>query len=384
MLNKSFPSSQWFHQLFGFEESIQNVKKYLSVSTNNSGLLELVSSHNNRRFLPGNLEIANTKSLLASITNHLNRNPETKLKHGTFNIIHGLDSDTNLNMMQYVDVMACCSHSQFNGCTVQVASNFNCLEFVNENQKKSDGVTDYALNGTQGPSASLSCASSLVYRNYFYENSHFSNSTNHSNRHINDKEINLLIKTPLTVKHGKVLIQTRSEVERLKSSQFNWSDKTNYYVGHHRNCEVCLERDLKRPDHFSMFHNKKQFVNQVFCSAFNFSENVIFNSFTTTIAQHIMNSMYESTILAAILNHLEHPELPGSNKCFLTLLGGGVFGNPREIIAPAIVRTLELISKSGLDVNIMLYSDDIFANYLPLLEDSMRRTGGKVIIVGQS
>ena len=286
--------------------------------------------------------------------------------------------------------MSCCSYPQFNGATVQVASNFNCLEFESENQRKGDGVTIYALDYTQGPTASLSCAAASVYRNYFYKNNdgfniHFKSDSNINNISrnifIND-EINLLSKTPLIVNHGKVMIKDHKEVERLKALNFDWKNLHNYFIGNHTNCEVSLKRsdNYMKDNCFQLFENKKHFINQVFASAFNFSSNVLFCPFTVEIAQNLLYAEYKATILAAIKNSISFPNEPGSSKCFLTLLGGGVFANPPEIVAPAIARNAELISESGIDVNVVCFNDDSFAKNFPLLEKAMRLTGGKVII----
>ncbi|HEX7391082.1 MAG TPA: hypothetical protein VF286_13305, partial [Acidiphilium sp.] len=45
----------------------------------------------------------------------------------------------------------------------------------------------------------------------------------------------------------------------------------------------------------------------------------------------------------------------GSNIVFLTLLGGGVFGNPDKWIYAAIRRALNLTISFGLDVRLVSY-----------------------------
>jgi hypothetical protein len=45
----------------------------------------------------------------------------------------------------------------------------------------------------------------------------------------------------------------------------------------------------------------------------------------------------------------------GSNKLFLTLLGGGAFGNPQEWILEAIRRCLEKFSHRALEVILVSY-----------------------------
>lgn len=50
---------------------------------------------------------------------------------------------------------------------MQVASGFNCLEFMDANCLPEEGVTGYQHDRTQGPACSISCGAATVYRNYF-------------------------------------------------------------------------------------------------------------------------------------------------------------------------------------------------------------------------
>jgi len=73
------------------------------------------------------------------------------------------------------------------------------------------------------------------------------------------------------------------------------------------------------------------------------------------LATLVLDAAYEATLLAAILNAIRG----GSNKVFLTFLGGGVFGNEKQWIANAIGRAIALISKKRwgdtLDVRVCHY-----------------------------
>jgi hypothetical protein len=68
-------------------------------------------------------------------------------------------------------------------------------------------------------------------------------------------------------------------------------------------------------------------------------------------AQLILESTYEATIITGILNYLA----TGNNQVFLTLVGGGVFGNREEWIMDAIARALKLYAHYDLDVAIVSY-----------------------------
>jgi hypothetical protein len=67
------------------------------------------------------------------------------------------------------------------------------------------------------------------------------------------------------------------------------------------------------------------------------------------LARLILEAAYEATFSAAVLN----AEASGNHDLFLTLLGGGAFGNRLEWIMDAIERSIDLFSLSGLKVSIV-------------------------------
>ena len=60
---------------------------------------------------------------------------------------------------------------------------------------------------------------------------------------------------------------------------------------------------------------------------------------------------YEATFLAALQNSLK----TGNKRVFLTLLGGGAFGNKSTWIINAILRALEVMKHADLDVFLVSY-----------------------------
>ena len=65
----------------------------------------------------------------------------------------------------------------------------------------------------------------------------------------------------------------------------------------------------------------------------------------------MLEASYEATICTAILNSLN----TGNNRVFLTLLGGGAFGNESSWITESIKRTLNLYSDWNIEVAIVSY-----------------------------
>ena len=65
----------------------------------------------------------------------------------------------------------------------------------------------------------------------------------------------------------------------------------------------------------------------------------------------ILDATYEATFHVALRNFAE----TGCNKLYLTLVGGGVFGNKLDWILSAIGRSLQIFEAANLDVSIVSY-----------------------------
>jgi len=74
------------------------------------------------------------------------------------------------------------------------------------------------------------------------------------------------------------------------------------------------------------------------------------------------------------LNYLQN----GNNTLYLTLIGGGAFGNKKEWITNAIYRSLNLYKHVGLDVAIVSYgrSSESISPSLIFLERHLGHLGG--------
>jgi hypothetical protein len=92
-------------------------------------------------------------------------------------------------------------------------------------------------------------------------------------------------------------------------------------------------------------------VSQAYCSALPVRYSRHPSHLWAAFAQLILEAAYEATICTAILNAMRH----GNNRLFLTLLGGGAFGNETAWIIGAIQRALTLYNDVELDVAIVSY-----------------------------
>jgi hypothetical protein len=92
-------------------------------------------------------------------------------------------------------------------------------------------------------------------------------------------------------------------------------------------------------------------VSQAYCSALPVAYSHHASHLWAAFARLVLEAAYEATICAAILNAAQN----GTNRLFLTLLGGGAFGNETDWIMGGIERALNLYRHVDLDVAIVSY-----------------------------
>jgi hypothetical protein len=113
-------------------------------------------------------------------------------------------------------------------------------------------------------------------------------------------------------------------------------------IGVHWDVEVTDGREAERPT-----------VSQAFCSALPVAYSALPGIAWEPFARVVLEAAYEATLWAAVAN----AQRGTSNVIFLTLLGGGAFGNPTGWILEAIHRALETVSDVDLDVRIVSFGD---------------------------
>ncbi|KAK8833753.1 hypothetical protein M9Y10_035687 [Tritrichomonas musculus] len=386
--NQSFSPRTWFEQLFGFKESVESVQNNFDVIESNEFnqtklnppplQTKLVSKVNGKSYNAGNFQIRSSDRK----SYHLSKSPNKN--NGKLNIIHGYGRQSK--HYELVDILSMQSIPAFNGATYLAASNFNCLEFVSCYQTASSGVTSYYADPTQGPYAALACGPSIVYRNYFLKHDNVIGQIS--------SEINLLSKTPIPVTHGYAIIHDNKVLTPPKPKTFwgivkrfilklfmseeklnglYWTDPKIWQVGVHRNCEVALARGSQGE---FCFARAGVFAHHVYAAAFNFASDVVETDLTRKVSTQMLTAEYRATILAAWENSILYPGRPGSNKLSLTLLGGGVFNNPYDIICGAIAENVKLIKESGLQVYVTCYDDRTFRDVMQYLQKAVDETKG--------
>lgn len=92
-------------------------------------------------------------------------------------------------------------------------------------------------------------------------------------------------------------------------------------------------------------------ITQLYCSALPISYLDIETELWAVFAQLILDACYEASFYIALENY----ERTGNNKVFLTLIGGGAFGNKEEWILKAIEKSIIMFAQTPLDVRIVSY-----------------------------
>ena len=93
----------------------------------------------------------------------------------------------------------------------------------------------------------------------------------------------------------------------------------------------------------------KHTVSQAYCSAMPVAYSSQTSQLWSAFAKLILQASYEATVCAGILNYIAS----GNKTLYLTLIGGGVFGNEKSWIMDAIYQALIRYKDKGLDVAIV-------------------------------
>jgi len=312
----------WFEELFGFEECGWAETRARFVVEGD----RLRSLANGKSWQVGLLETPSLAELRGRGTQ----------PHGTLRV-------ENVS----ADAHRLHAEAQARGALVQVASQFNLLEMVHYDVSPEEGITRYGSDRTQGPACALAAAPATVVRNYFAPVAGESGQTR-------ERQLDMLAELAASLPHGE-RIRMRNGYALLDAGTLATIDaalaaaseaeldawRAKLRIGLHWNVEVTAAGP-----------SSGQLVSQAFCSALPVSYNRnASGSGWARVATLVLEAAYEATLLAA----LENARRGGSERVYLTLLGGGAFGNSREWILQAIRRALALHRHRPLHVTIVSY-----------------------------
>ena len=324
-MGASSPSMDWFEAITGFPEgSYAQTQRRLRVVMG-----QLVSDASTRSYSVGSLETPSLGELRARTAHLAQAGPSrVSLVRGDARKLHAAAENA--------------------GALFQVASQFNLLEMVGPDVSPEDGVTRYATDHTQGPACAMAAGAATIFRNYLVR---FPDGTIGQTR---ARQIDCLRDL------GQAMGNEDGSLWRMKNGYALFTAQG--LAGVDRRLAAASEsavddlRCLLRIGlHWSVGLTDVEpgpTVSQVFCSALPVSYNRIAStSLWTRFARLVLEAAYEATLRAGWLSAARG----GSSRVFLTLLGGGAFGNRPEWIAAAMRRALEQARGWELDVRVVSY-----------------------------
>eukprot|EP00727_Mastigamoeba_balamuthi_P007208 m51a1_g3107 putative guanylate kinase (737) ;mRNA; f:139385-142032 len=213
----------------------------------------------------------------------------------------------------------------------QAASNFNAVESPDDSlpPDSPEFTENYVWDRTQGPAASVGAGAAAIARVHA---AFFDPATPPDEwRQTQDRQVELLgqVKEYFTVNNGYV---TMTGAEKpLPTDEAELRELLRKVrIALHSEAQVTFSSE--NGDTIVVRNGHK--IDQVFCAAINIGqgESGEKNAQLPDCAERIrfvLNAAYEGTYLAALAN--------GRKTVYLTLIGGGVFGNPIKDISDAIV-----------------------------------------------
>lgn len=315
----------WFKDIFGFEEST-----YAETQANfylEGGLLH-TRTQPSKHFHAGTLTLPSLAELRAEV----NSSPPT--------------SDAGLRLGNLVaDAHELHHWPETNGALVQVASQFNLLEMPGPETIPEQGITGYQYDHTQGPACAMACAAATVFRNYLVQIGNQVGQTQ-SNQLNTLADLDRAINIPgIRMQNGYALLQP--ETVKAIGQYIQTLDMTSMddlrqelRIGLHSDTEVTIP---------GVANNQR--VSQAFCSALPVAYHRGSSRHWAPFASLVLEASYEATLLAGVLNF----HRTGNPRVYLTLVGGGAFGNETNWILSALKRALRLVRHHPLEVILVSY-----------------------------
>jgi hypothetical protein len=314
----------WFETLTGFpEESPQQVRENITVDGQT-----LTSQRNGKAFVFGQLETPTLAALRERVHASGFKTGRMSVREVVANVQH-----------LHTDVSNA-------GSLFQVASQFNLLEMVSPDVTPERGVGIYERDRTQGPACAVAAGAGTIYRNYFA-------SVNGQTGQSANNQIDCLADI------GAALGNTEGRLWEMRNGYALASQSGLVEIAHRLQASTESELDRLRQllrigiqwNTQVTLNDSRHTVSQAYCSALPVAYSHHPSHLWAPFARLILEAAYEATFCTAILNAMSN----GSNRLFLTLLGGGVFGNETGWIIRAIQRPLTLYRDVELDVAIVSY-----------------------------
>jgi len=313
----------WFKDLVGFEETTpENARSKLSIEDR-----YLVSHITGGRYHIGTLSTPS----LAELRQHAS----------------ALACGEPIELSEIVsDITRLHTDPENAGALFQVASQFNLLEMVSPNVTPEQGVGLYDHDHTQGPACAIACGAGTIYRNYFVPVGEQIGQT--ATTQIDClRDLGEMLGNDdghlWTMRNGYALPSSDGlqEIDKVLSSgddEVRDQLKSALRIGIMEDTQVTLGE-------------ANHLVTQAYCSALPVAYANLPTWLWERFARLILEASYEATLHAAVLNR----DRTGNKTVFLTLLGGGAFGNKTSWIIDSIELALSKFQDSGLDIQFVSY-----------------------------
>ncbi len=314
----------WFKKLVGFDEvSPENVRESIIIDGK-----KLISKVNGQSFQFGVLEIPTLEAL----------------KEHAPSIAIFKSKITVAEIVGNVQQLHC--EPDNSNALFQAASQFNLLEMIGPHISPEKGIDIYEQDHTQGPACAIACGAGTIYRNYFVPLNHqIGQSDNHQIDCLDliGKELNNTELLLWEMRNGYALLNQNGLLHiNAQLGKLNHDDRENLKgklkIGIQWDTQVTL---IEKP----------HLVSQAYCSALPVAYSEIESIYWEAFARLILEATYEATFYAALLNL----EKTGSNKLYLTLVGGGAFGNEPAWIMDALLNTIRKFKTTPLAVKVISY-----------------------------
>lgn len=308
----------WFKELFGFREDEVNAVAEQFVLDQN----RLTSLANGRMMQWGTFETP----LLSELRERGSASPRSP---GVLRVREVVANAQDLHL-----------NRENAGAAFQVASQFNTLEMVSPSITPEDGIERYENDRTQGPACAVACAAGTIYRNYLVDvDGQRGQTARHQIDCLGDLARALSIDIEMCNGYAfPTAVQLDQVGDRLFGCTENDREQllAQLRVGLQSDTEVTL---------LGGGHS----VTQIYCSALPVAYSSVPAESWEPFARLVLDAAYEATFAAAAINTIA----TGNNRLFLTMLGGGAFGNQPSWILDAIDRSLRLYADFDLDVGIV-------------------------------
>jgi len=313
----------WFKDLFGFNEiSPENVRKNINIDGK-----KITSKVNGKSYEFGTLQIPTLK----------------ELKETSYIELYNQIITVN-EIIGSVEKLHCKTTNK--NAVFQAASQFNLLEMVSPKITPEDGVDRYENDHTQGPACAIACGAGTIYRNYFVGvNNQIGQSSKNQidcldliGKDLCNEELNLWkMENGYTLVNEQGILNLNFLINNLNNKQREQL-KEKLKIGIQWNTQVTISES-------------KQLVSQVYCSALPVAYSNVNSIYWESFSRLVLEATYEATLHAALINY----KRTNSNKVFLTLVGGGAFGNRIDWITDSILVAIRKFKKTPLDISIVSY-----------------------------